>query len=71
MNKTKVTCLKKLFNKLFGIELQGNTVCDVLVNVDTPKEMLLKSSTADSEKLFKITVIDDGTLTATEVTENS
>lgn len=35
----------------------------------TNKEMFLSSSTAGSTKRFKITVTDDGTLTATEVTQ--
>ena len=35
----------------------------------TDKEMILNSSTAGSTKKFKITVTDDGTLTATEVTQ--
>ena len=35
----------------------------------TDKEMILGSSTAGSTKKFKITVTDDGTLTATEVTQ--
>jgi len=69
MNKTKVKSLKDLFNKLFGLDVKGNTICDVLDNVDTPKEILIKSSTANSTKVFKITVVDAGTLTATEVTE--
>lgn len=69
MSKTKVNSLKGLVNKLFGLEVKGDTVCDVLDSVDTPKEILLKSSTASSTKVFKITVVDAGTLTATEVTE--
>ena len=35
----------------------------------TDKEMILSSSTVGSAKKFKITVTDDGTLTATEVTQ--
>ena len=69
MNKTKVKSIKALISKLFGTDVKGETICDVLDNVDTPKEILLKSSTADSTKVFKITVVDAGTLTATEVTE--
>lgn len=69
MNKTKVKSLKDLINKLFGLEAKGNTICEVLDSVDTPKEILIKSSTADSTKVFKITVVDAGTLTATEVTD--
>lgn len=36
----------------------------------TPKEIVLASSTASSTKKFKITVIDDGTITATEIVES-
>ena len=69
MNDTKVKSLKNLVNKLFGVKAKGDTVCEVLDNVDTPKEILIKSSTANSTKVFKITVVDAGTVTATEVTE--
>ena len=69
MDNTKVKSLKTLISKLFGLTAKGNTVCEVLDSVDTPKEILLKSSTASSTKVFKITVVDAGTLTATEVTE--
>lgn len=69
MNNTKVKSLKDLVSKLFGLDAKGDTVCDVLDSIDTPKEILLKSSTAESTKVFKITVVDAGTLTATEVTE--
>lgn len=69
MNNTKVKSLKTLISKLFGLEAKGDTICEVLDSVETPKEILLKSSTADSSKVFKITVVDAGTLTATEVTE--
>ena len=33
----------------------------------TPKEIVLASSTAESTKKFKITVVDDGTIAATEI----
>lgn len=69
MDNTKVKSLKTLVSKLFGLTAKGDTICEVLDSVDTPKEILLKSSTAESTKVFKITVIDAGTLTATEVTE--
>ncbi len=69
MDNTKVKSLKDLVSKLFGLTAKGNTICEVLDSVDTPKEILLKSSTAESTKVFKITVVDAGTLTATEVTE--
>ena len=35
----------------------------------TPKEIVLASSTAESTKKFKITVVDDGTIAATEIVE--
>ena len=35
----------------------------------TPSEITLKSSTPDSTKEFKITVVDNGTISATEITE--
>ena len=35
----------------------------------TPKEIVLESSTAESTKKFKITVVDGGTLAATEIVE--
>ena len=35
----------------------------------TPKEIVLASSTAESTKKFKITVVDVGTITATEIVE--
>lgn len=35
-----------------------------------PTEITIKSSTAESTKKFKITVVDDGTISATEIQEN-
>ena len=35
----------------------------------TPKEIVLASSTAESTKKFKITVVDGGTIAATEIVE--
>ena len=35
----------------------------------TPKEIVLESSTAESTKKFKITVVDGGTIAATEIVE--
>lgn len=63
----KVDSLKKLNKKLTGIEPTGQTVSEVLENIETPKEIMIKSSTSESDKVFKITVTDDGTLAATEV----
>lgn len=51
----------------FGGTAQDNGSQTVVGNGD--KEIILKSSTADSTKRFKITVDDSGTLSATEVTE--
>lgn len=36
-------------------------------NVIIPQSIVIQSSTASSTKMFKITVIDDGTLSATEI----
>lgn len=36
----------------------------------TPKEIVLESSTEESTKKFKITVVDGGTISATEIVEN-
>ena len=38
------------------------------LTAEIPKTLILHSSTADSTKKFKITVDDNGTLSATEVT---
>ena len=38
------------------------------LTVEIPETLILRSSTADSTKKFKITVDDSGTLSATEVT---
>lgn len=48
-------------------KLQARTNIGTVAGTD--KEMILSSSTAGSTKKFKITVTDDGTLTATEVTQ--
>ena len=50
----------------FGGNAQDDGSQTVMANGDT--EIILKSSTTDSTKQFKITVDDSGTLTATEVT---
>lgn len=70
----------KLFVRtLVGKEAVGTTIADVIRDAadkmstelvsykDDGKAVILKSSTAGSQKQFKITVEDDGTLTATEV----
>lgn len=69
----KVNALKKLATKL-GIATTGDTIAEVIDsmadNYDAaPKEIVMSSSTPDSTKKFKITVVDAGTITATEITE--
>ena len=51
----------------FGGTAQDQGSQTVVANGD--KELILKSSTANSTKKFKITVDDSGTLTATEITQ--
>ena len=51
----------------FGGTAQDQGSQTVMANGD--KEIILKSSTANSTKKFKITVDDSGTLTATEITQ--
>lgn len=70
----KVTSLKNMFNRLFGATTSGDTICEVLDNATiptapTPKEIVLASSTESSTKKFKITVVDNGTIAATEITD--
>lgn len=69
----KVKALKKLATKL-GIAATGDTVAEVIDSMAdnynaAPKEIVMSSSTPDSTKKFKITVVDAGTITATEITE--
>lgn len=69
----KVKALKKLAAKL-GITVSGDTIAEVIDSMAdnynaAPKEIVLSSSTPDSTKKFKITVVDAGTITATEITE--
>ena len=61
----------KLFFKAFtGKEPVGNNIADVIRDGANGmgEGVILKSSTASSKKLFKITVDDTGEITATEVT---
>lgn len=51
-------------NDISQIEAKG-----LFLTFRAPDSMLLKSSTADSTKQFRITVDDSGTLTTTEITE--
>lgn len=64
----KVSSLKNLFSRMFGGSVEGDTICEVLDNVSTQKEIILASSTPDSTKKFKITVVDNGTISASEIT---
>lgn len=69
----KVEALKKLAAKL-GIAVTGDTVAKVVDSMAdnynaAPKEMVMSSSTPDSTKKFKITVVDNGTIAATEITD--
>lgn len=69
---TKVKALKKLATA-FGINaVAGDTVSKVIESMadnynSAPKEIVLSSSTAESTKKFKITVVDNGTISATEI----
>lgn len=71
----KLDALKKLAVAL-GVDIkESNDLGDVIDMIadklaETPKEMILKSSTADSVKEFKITVVDDGTISAIEIVES-
>ena len=65
-----------------GLEMDGKTLAvngikaedgDLYItadedkNVVIPQSIVIQSSTASSTKMFKITVIDDGTVSATEI----
>lgn len=70
---TKVNALKRLAAAI-GITVTGDTVATVIDSMAenynaAPKEIVMSSSTPDSTKKFKITVVDAGTITATEITE--
>lgn len=69
---TKVNALKKLATALGISAVAGDTVSKVIESMANnynaaPKEIVLSSSTASSTKKFKITVVDNGTITATEI----
>lgn len=68
----------KLFGKtVTGKEPAGHNIADVIrdaasnmvTSTDDGKAIVLKSSTASSTKSYKITVVDGGTISATEITE--
>ncbi len=65
----KVNCLKRLYKRITGKEIEGTTICEVLNNMfkEPSKEIILASSTTDSTKKFAITVTDDGVIKATEI----
>ena len=71
---TKVEALKQLATA-FGIEnVEGQTISEVIASIaanynTAPKEIVMSSSTPDSTKKFKITVVDAGTISAAEITE--
>lgn len=69
---TKVKALKKLAAALGINAVAGDTVSKVIESMadkydSAPKEIVLSSSTAESTKKFKITVVDNGTIAATEI----
>lgn len=71
---TKVEALKQLATA-FGITgVEGETISEVIASIAAnydaaPKEIVMSSSTPDSTKKFKITVVDAGTISAAEITE--
>jgi len=74
---TKVEALKQLA-AAFGIDgVDGDTISKVISSIaenyeapnPAPKEIVMSSSTPDSTKKFKITVVDAGTISAAEITE--
>lgn len=71
---TKVEALKQLATA-FGVEgVEGQTISEVIASIAAnynaaPKEIVMSSSTPDSTKKFKITVVDAGTISAAEITE--
>lgn len=64
-----VTQLKALITAQGKIPPAGNSIAEcIAVLAAVPTEIVIKSSTPDSTKNFKITVVDTGTITATEIT---
>lgn len=71
---TKVEALKELATALGINGVDGDTISKVIASMAekydaAPKEIIMSSSTAESTKKFKITVVDAGTISATEITE--
>lgn len=70
----KVDTLKELATALGINDVDGDTISKVIASIAAnynaaPKEIVMSSSTAESTKKFKITVVDNGTIAATEITE--
>ena len=63
-----VTTLSGTVTTLSGTVTTLNGIAVKYEDAETQKSFVLKSSTADSTKSFRITVIDDGTIAATEIT---
>lgn len=69
---TNVDALKKLATAMGINGVDGETIAKVINSMadnydNAPKEIVMSSSTPDSTKKFKITVVDAGTITATEI----
>lgn len=61
--------LKKFAQKI-GITATGDTTSRVLESMaeaEAPKEIILRSASYLSDKTFKITVLDNGEIRATEI----
>ena len=63
-----VTTLSGTVTALSGTVTTLNGIAVKYEDAETQKSFVLKSSTADSTKSFRITVVDDGTVAATEIT---
>ena len=71
---TKLKALNKLATALGMSAVEGESIAEVIDSMadnynGAPKEIVLSSSTEGSTKKFKITVVDAGTITATEIVE--
>lgn len=64
-----VTQLKALITTQGKTPPAGNSIAECIAVLATvPTEIIIKSSTPDSTKKFKIIVVDAGTVSATEIT---
>lgn len=65
--------IEALQESMVGVVAKANANADDIdalqAKFPTPKEIVLESSTAESTKKFKITVVDGGTIAATEIVE--